>query len=129
MAFPIFSKFVEAFSIAFVARHFGPCFLRAMGANMTAGFKPCPWLIPEDMPRRRLQPLAGRINLMELGGVEPPVAQPPDGKRQRQASPASIEKPASWEILSSRFAGFFFVYSTCYKLYNKIVIHCQAVAD
>ena len=38
---------------------------------MTAGLKPCPWLITEDMPRKRFQPLAGRIYLMELGGVEP----------------------------------------------------------
>ena len=96
---------------------------------MTAGFKPCPWLIPEDMPRKRFQPLAGRIYLMELGGVEPPVAQPPDGKRQRQASPAKKKKPASYEILSQRSAGFFFVNPTCCRSYNKIVIQCQAKAD
>ena len=58
---------------------------------MTAGFKPCPWLIPEDMPRERLQPHAGRIYLMELGGVEPPAAPGPAPVRQHQASPANIK--------------------------------------
>src|SRR5437870_2965139 len=59
------------------------------GANMTAGFKPCPWLIPEDMPRRRFQPLAGRIYFVELGGLEPPAGPGPAPDQQHQASPAN----------------------------------------
>ena len=39
---------------------------------MTAGDKPCPWLIPEGVPRERLQPLAGRIyTTVELVGFGP----------------------------------------------------------
>lgn len=60
-------------------------------ANMTAGYKPCPWLIPEDVPRKRLQPPAGRFYFVELGGIEPLAGPGPDPVRQHRASPANAK--------------------------------------
>ena len=38
---------------------FWHCFLRADRARMTAFSKPCPWLIPEDVPRSTVAPDCG----------------------------------------------------------------------
>jgi hypothetical protein len=50
-----------AFVLAIVACHFGLAFFGPTEPKWQRVAKPCPWLIPEDVPRERLHPLAGRI--------------------------------------------------------------------
>ena len=55
---------------------------------MTVGFKPCRRLIPDDIPRERLHPLAGKeLFGMELEGIEPST-------ESRQKAPEGIPAPA-----------------------------------
>src|SRR4029077_6617966 len=67
-----------------------PLLSPGLRAKMTAGFQPCPWLISEDIPRERLEPLGGGIpdlvgrrilDLVGCGGNRTPGEQPPEGSR------------------------------------------------
>ncbi len=62
---------------------------------MAAGSQPCPWLIPEDIPRERRQPLAGSIiNPVDLEGIGPSVASPPVGEGSTKPGPQMTLRPA-----------------------------------
>jgi hypothetical protein len=62
---------------------------------MAAGSQPCPWLIPEDIPRERRQPLAGSIIIsVDLEGIGPSVALPPVGEGRTRPGPQKTLRPA-----------------------------------
>jgi hypothetical protein len=53
-----------------------PLLSPGLRAKMTEGFQPCPWLIPEDIPRGRLHPLAGTDSFGCGWGELDPAASP-----------------------------------------------------